>query len=146
MKKDIRLIIFFISVAILFFKSNSYYSNVIEKNWNIVIPEFSFSEEIYEKESEISFFGDGIRYHIFSYKSNNYIESWLRWEKKESRTRRYSSYSDAVKAWLEKLKVEEELYPDFDNCLYYYDEDFQDEIIILWNEEEKKFYVIESFM
>ncbi len=146
MKKDIRLIIFLCSFLILVWKSNSYYSNVLEKNWGIVIPEFSSYEEIYEKEGEPSFFGDGVRYHVFSYRRDSYIESWFRWEEKEYKTRHFLNYSDAVKKWLEEIEVEEEFYPDFEKCLYYYDKDGMDEIIILWDESKKKFYVVESFM
>ena len=44
------------------------YASTIKSNWDISLPIKAVLTETYEKDSGASFHGDGIRYHVFSYK------------------------------------------------------------------------------
>ena len=150
-KKKIVLIVIFIIVVfsllgIIIYNNLSNYSNVLKANWNVELPKNSI-KEIYSANSDSSFHGDGIRYHIFSYKNENKIEELFNWSIEEKETIFYSSYSESVNNWLNKIKVSQENYPDYSNCKYWYKkQDDNSEIIILWNSKENKLYIVESFL
>ena len=104
-------------------------------------------KEIYSANSDSSFHGDGIRYHIFLYRNENEIEELFNWSIEEKETIFYSSYSESVNNWLNKIKVSKENYPSYSNCKYCYEkQDDNSEIIILWDSKEIKLYVVESFL
>lgn len=116
-------------------------------NWGISLPATAFCTEVYEKDSGSSFHGDGIRYHIYSYHSKDAIYSMVEWSSEERETLYYDSLSDAGKAWLGEIEVSEELHPDYENCVTWYDsQEDNSEIVIFWDKNEKKLYVIESFI
>ena len=150
-KKKIVLIVIFIIVVfsllgIIIYNNLSNYSNVLKANWNVELPKNSI-KEIYSANSDSSFHGDGIRYHIFSYKNENKIEELFNWSIEEKETIFYSSYSESVNNWLNKIKVPEENYPNYSNCKYWYEkQDDNSEIIILWDSKENKLYIVESFL
>jgi len=124
------------------------YSNVLEKNWGISIPFKSKYKEIYKKDSGASFHGDGIRYHIFSYEYEDYIDLMFAWDGTDNdNTIFHSSYSEAVSEWLKEIDVPEKYYPNYENCSFKYkSQDDNSELIILWDSEQNKLYIVESFM
>ena len=139
-------IILFSLLVIILYNNLSNYSNVLKINWNIELPKNTI-KEIYSANSDSSFHGDGIRYHIFSYKNENKIEELFNWSIEEKETIFYSSYSESVNNWLNNIKVSKENYPNYSNCKYWYDkQDDNSEIIILWDSKENKLYVVESFL
>ena len=153
MKKKIVIVFIVIFVIIVFsllgiirYNSLSNYSNVLKVNWSIELPKNSI-KEIYSSDEGESFNGDGIRYHIFSYKNENKIEKLFKWSIEEKETIFYQSYSESVNNWLNKIKVSKENYPNYSNCKYWYKkQDDNSEIIILWNSKENKLYIVESFL
>lgn len=123
------------------------YSSVLETNWGISIPYKSKYKEIYQKDSGASFNGDGIRYHIFSYEYEDYIDLMFAWDQTENKTIFYSTYSEAANEWLKEIDVPEEYYPNYDNCSFKYESQKDNsELIILWDNESNKLYIVESFM
>ncbi|MBQ6865080.1 MAG: hypothetical protein IJO14_12690 [Clostridia bacterium] len=52
------------------------YASVIKSNWDISLPIKAVLTETYEKDSGASFHGDGVRYHVFSYKYEEIIVFW----------------------------------------------------------------------
>ena len=50
------------------------YASTIKSNWDVSLPIKAVLTETYEKDSGASFHGDGVRYHIFSYKYEDYID------------------------------------------------------------------------
>lgn len=123
------------------------YNSVLEANWKISIPSRARYSEIYSKDSGVSFLGDGIRYHIFSYKDPYCVEEMLSWESNEKETIYYGNYSNAVNAWLDTIDVPSEYRPDCSECLFWYHaQDDNSEIIILWDKGKNALYVVESFM
>lgn len=123
------------------------YGTVLRLNWGLSLPSSSHYTEIYEADSGPSFHGDGIRYHVFSYTKEKPIEKMISWQSEEQKTKWHSSYSKAVSAWLDQLAVPEDQLPDFTQCSYWYHskEDFS-EIILLWEKEQERLYVVESFL
>ena len=120
----------------------------MKTNWGLEVPGAVSLTEIYEKAVESSFHGDGVRYHVYSYEKEAEIESMLAWEGEERSTCFYESYSEAVDVWLKEIEVPEEKYPDYEKCMYWYKQDEADkrnEIIVLWNQEERLVYFVESF-
>ena len=140
------IIIIFSLLGIIIYNNLSNYSNVLKINWNIELPKNTI-KEIYSANSDSSFHGDGIRYHIFSYKNENKIEELFNWSIEEKETIFYSSYSESVNNWLNNIKVSKENYPNYSNCKYWYDkQDDNSEIIILWDSKENKLYIVESLL
>ena len=143
---SIFAIILFSLLGIIIYNNLSNYSSVLKINWNIKLPK-NIIKEIYSANSDSSFHGDGIRYHIFSYKNENKVEELFNWSIEEKETIFYSSYSESVNNWLNKIKVSKENYPNYSNCKYWYNKkDDNSEIIILWDSKENKLYIVESFL
>ena len=142
----IFIIIVFSLLGIIVYSNLTNYSNILKLNWNIELPKNSI-KEIYSANSDPSFHGDGIRYHIFSYKNEDKIKGLFSWSDEEKETIYYSSYSESVNNWLNKIKVSKENYPNYSNCKYWYNkQNDNSEIIILWDSKENKLYIVESFL
>ena len=145
----IAVVIIIVLGAIMFFiwQHLTDYNTSLEANWKVSIPSKSHYSEIYSKDSGQSFHGDGIRYHIFSYKDHSYVAEMLDWEAGEKETIYYGNYSDTVNAWLDKVEISDEYRPRCSDCVFWYDsQNDNSEIIILWNKENATIYVVESFL
>lgn len=142
------IVLLFILLLIPIWNMTFSYSNILEKNWGISIPSKSKYKEIYQKDSGASFHGDGIRYHIFSYKYEDYIDLMFAWDGTDNnKTIFHSSYSEAVSEWLKEIDVPKEYYPDFGKCSYHYAmQDDNSELIILWDSNKNQIYIVESFL
>lgn len=126
---------------------NSNYSMVLKMNWGFQMPAKSKCIEIYENDTGDSFHGDGKRYHVFSYKSGDDIKTMFTWLSEENKTIYHSCYSEAVNEWLDEINVPDEQYPDYSQCVYWYDkQEDNSEIIVMWDSQAKKVYIAESFM
>ncbi len=142
----IFMIIVFSLLGIIIYNNLTNYSNVLKVNWNIELQKKSV-EEVYNASSDTNFHGDGIRYHVFSYKNEDEIKEMFEWSLEEKETIYYSSYSESINNWLSEIKVTKENYPDYSNCKYWYNkQDDNSEIIILWDNIENKLYIVESFL
>lgn len=156
MKKYSKAITYFLLVilAVLFLpmpviravKSVSSYEYVMKNNWGIVIPAKAGLHEIYSKDTGASFHGDGTRYHVFSYKEDNEILNLFDWNTNNQQTRHYKSVEETLNNWLEEIGVSDSERPDFDSCVYWYETQLDDEILILWDKNKKCLYVVEDFM
>lgn len=150
-KKVISIIlicIIVLSVGILLMRKHlTDYNTTLKANWEISIPSKARYSEIYEKDSGPSFHGDGIRYHIFSYKDHSFVEEMLEWESAEKETIFYGDYSNTVDVWLDTIDIPSEYRPNRSDCLFWYDsKDDNSEIIILWDKENNTLYIVESFL
>lgn len=150
MKRKKIIVVIIIIILFLAFIARQFiplYSLTMMGNWGISLPAAAFCTEVYEKDSGSSFHGDGIRYHIYNYHSEDAISSMVEWSSEERETLYCDSLSDAGKAWLDEIEVSEELHPDYENCVTWYDSQVDNsEIVIFWDKNEKKLYVIESFI
>ena len=143
---SIIIIIIFGLLGITLYNNLTNYSNVLKLNWNIEFPRNSI-KEIYSANSDTSFNGDGIRYHIFSYKNEDEINELFNWSSEEKETIFYSSYSESINNLLDKINVSKENYPNYSNCMYWYNkQNDNSEIIIILNSNENILYVVESFL
>lgn len=123
------------------------YNTTLQANWEISIPSKAHYSETYSKDLGGGFHGDGIRYHIFSYKDLTPISEMLSWETDEENSLFYGRYSNAVNTWLDEIDVPLEYRPDYSACLYWHDtRNDNSEIIILWNKGNNTIYVVESFL
>ena len=123
------------------------YSRVLEANWGFHLPAYARCKEIYAKDSGASFHGDGIRYHVFSYKYEDFIDTMFVWTGNDHATIYSGSLSQAAQAWLDEIQVPEEWRPDYGNCLYrYLSQEDNSEIVVFWNAEENRLYILESFL
>ncbi len=140
------IIIIFTLLGINIYSNLTNYTNVLQANWNIKLPKNSI-KEIYNAHSDSSFHGDGIRYHIFSYQNEDEIKEIFNWSNEEQETIYYSSYSESINNWLNKINVSQEYYPHYYNCKYWYKkQNNNSEIIILWDSKENKLYIVESLL
>ena len=75
MKKNTIVSVIFALILLvsgmMYWKYSNDYTHVIKENWNISIPSDSHYSEVYSKDSESSFNGDGVRYHVFIIKMKN---------------------------------------------------------------------------
>ena len=124
------------------------YSSVLEANWGIELPIKALCKEVYEADTGPSFHGDGVRYHVFSYRYEDYIDLMFAWSGNlENETLFYRSYSEASDIWLDELDIPEEQYPDYDDCFCWYKSAHDNsEILIFWNPEINQIYILESLI
>lgn len=135
-----------IAVGILLYL-NSNYSTTLKTNWGFHMPIKSRCIEVYENDTGDSFHGDGKRYHVFSYKSEDDVKEMFTWSSVEKKTIYHSCYSEAVDEWLDEINVPDEQYPNFSQCLWWYDKQKDNsEIIVMWDGQENKVYIAESFL
>lgn len=154
MKKVISIVLI-VSVCIAFLSFSVFliwnhltdYNTILKANWGISIPYAARYREIYDKDSGSSFHADGVRYHIFSYKNQSYIEEMLEWESYEKGTIFYGNYSDTLAAWLDEIEVPSKYRPECSCSLFLYSSQTDNsEIIIVWNNKNSLLYVAESFL
>ncbi len=123
------------------------YASTIKSNWDISLPIKAVLTETYEKDSGASFHGDGVRYHVFSYKYEDYIDLMFAWTPNEHKTNFYPTTREAAEAWLDEIDVPADERPDYEKCYSWSkSQDDNSEIIILWNNELNKLYIVENFI
>ena len=158
-KKRILLIVLIalISVWTIYKSIVPSYASVLEANWGIELPIKAFCKEVYGADAGPSFHGDGIRYHVFSYKNDSPIEnmlSWsdvngntLAWSQTDGEEKSYQTYSEASHIWLDELDIPMEQYPDYDICFCWYKSEHDNsEILIFWNPEINRLYIVENII
>ena len=123
------------------------YSTTLNANWGFSLPSEAHYSQVYSEDSGASFHGDGIRYHIFSYKEEKPVNEMFDWSDKEERTIFNASYQDAIVEWLNSINVPSEKFPNYAECLYWYEsQDDNSEMIVLWDASLKRIYIVESFL
>lgn len=122
------------------------YSAAIEANWGISLPWQAKMQEVYAKDTGASFHGDGLRYHVFEYEHEDYIDLMFAWSANEHETRHYETVSQAAEAWLDEIDVPAEERPVYDRCgSWNRIKNGTDEIIFFCDSEQNRIYVLESF-
>ena len=123
------------------------YASTIKSNWDISLPIKAVLTETYEKESGASFHGDGVRYHVFSYKYEDYIDLMFAWTPNEHKTNFYPTTREATEAWLDEIDVPADERPDYSKCYSWSkSQDDNSEIIFLCDNELNKLYIVENFI
>ena len=149
-KKRILLVVLvtLISVRTIYKSIVPSYASVLEANWGVELPIKALCKEVYKADTGPSFHGDGIRYHVFSYRYEDYIDLMFAWSGNlESETLFYQSYSEASDIWLDELDIPMEQYPDYDACFCWYKSEHDNsEIIIFWNPEINRLYIVENII
>ena len=157
-KKTLLVIIVVLITAWTIFQSIiPSYSSVLEANWDIKLPVKAFCKEVYSEDAGPSFHGDGIRYHVFRFTNSSEIERmlpWsdlngntLAWSQTQGEEKRYQTYHEATDLWLSELEIPQEQYPDYDSCFCWYKNAHDNsEIIIFWNPEINKLYIVENII
>ena len=149
-KKRILLVVLvtLISVWTIYKSIVPSYASVLEANWGVELPIKALCKEVYKADTGPSFHGDGIRYHVFTYRYEDYIDLMFAWSGNlESETLFYQSYSEASDIWLDELDIPMEQYPDYDACFCWYKSEHDNsEIIIFWNPEISRLYIVENII
>ena len=149
-KKRILLVVLvtLISVQTIYKSIVPSYASVLEANWGVELPIKALCKEVYKADTGPSFHGDGIRYHVFSYRYEDYIDLMFAWSGNlENKTLFYRSYSEASDIWLDELDIPEEQYPDYDACFCWYKSEHDNsEILIFWNPEINGLYIVENII
>lgn len=123
------------------------YSSTLEANWVISLPRRARLTEIYQKDSGASFHGDGVRYHVFSYKYEDYIDLMFAWPPNKYPTNYYATTSEASEAWLDEIAVPAEERPDYSKCSSWHkSQEDNSEIIFFWDSEQNRLYIVENFI
>ena len=123
------------------------YASTIKSNWDISLPIKAVLTETYEKDSGASFHGDGVRYHVFSYKYEDYIDLMFAWTPNEHKTNFYPTTREAAEAWLDEIDVPADERPDYSKCYSWSkSQDDNSEIIIFWDNELNKLFIVENFI
>ena len=150
MKKKVVItvvVLIMLFVVIGFLRLFTSYAFTIKSNWDISLPVKAVLTEIYEKDSGSSFHGDGVRYHVFSYKYEDYIDLMFAWTPNEHKTNFYPTTREATQAWLDEIDVPSDERPDYSKCCSWSkSQDDNSEIIFLWDNELNKLYIIENFI
>ncbi len=123
------------------------YSWVLESNWGISLPGQAHLTEVYEQDSGDSAHGDGIRYHVYDCDAPDAVLEMVDWSDEEPATNYFDSLSQAAEEWLNEIDVPQEQRPDPSVCICWYDEQEDgSEIILFWNGEAGRLYLVESFL
>lgn len=123
------------------------YSSTLEANWGISLPRRARLTEIYQKDSGASYHGDGVRYHVFSYKYEDYIDLMFAWPPTKYPTNYYATTSEASEAWLDEIAVPAEERPDYSKCSSWHkSQEDNSEIIFFWDSEQNRLYIVENFI
>ena len=123
------------------------YSMAMEAKWGISLPFKALCSQVYEKDSGPSFLGDGIRYHVFEYRYEDYIDLIFAWSAAEHETLHFASVSEAADAWLDEIEVPEDRRPDYEACgSWHRSKKDSSEIIFFWDSERNLIYVVENFL
>ena len=123
------------------------YSSTLKANWGISLPWQARLTEVYEQDSGPSFHGDGVRYHVFSYKFEDYIDLMFAWPPTEYPTNHYTATSKAAEAWLDEINVPAEHRPDYSACCSWHkSQEDNSEIIFFWDSERNHLYIVENFI
>ena len=137
----------FVVVISIGWRLFSDYSRVIEINWGITLPWKARLTEIYEKDSGPSFHGDGVRYHVYSYKYEDYIDLMFAWPQTEYPTNFYATTSKAAEVWLDEIDVPAEERPNYEKCCSWHKaQEDNSEIIFFWDNELNHLYILENFI
>jgi len=158
-KKNILLVIIVVLVTVwtIYRAIVPSYSSVLEANWDIELPVKALCKEVYSEDAGPSFHGDGIRYHVFSYANSFEIKKMLPWSDVNGNTlawsqiqgeeKHYQTYCEAADLWLTELGIPQEQNPDYDNCFCWYkNANDNSEIIIFWNPEINRLYIVENII
>lgn len=122
------------------------YGWVLEANWDLLLPAEAGTKEVFQQDSGPSPHGDGIRYHVFSYKKEEPIRDLVAWQTEEQATLHTGSYSEAAERWLDDIGVPAEERPDYGACLYWYQCALDtNELLLFWDSRQSRLYVVESF-
>lgn len=131
-------------VGVVVWHSFCSYPTIIKANWDISLP--TGGTEVYQKLSDKSFHGDGIRYHVIFYKDTEKVNQILQWKPLSS-----TSFQDepivSAQEWLDKIGVSDDWRPEYQQCVcrYRVKEDGS-KIILLWNEQNNYLYIVELFL
>ena len=158
-KKKIVLVIIVVLVTVwtIYRAIVPSYSSVLEANWDIELPIKALCKEVYSEDTGPSFHGDGIRYHVFRFTNSSEIEKMLPWSDANGNTlawsqtqgeeKCYQTYREATDLWLGELEIPQEQYPDYDGCFCWYKNAHDNsEIIIFWNPEINRLYIVEKII
>ena len=123
------------------------YASVLEANWGIELPVKAICKEVYSEDTGPSFHGDGIRYHVFSYRYEDYIDLMFAWPPTEYPTNFYATTSKAAEVWLEEIDVPAEERPNYEKCCSWHKaQEDNSEIIFFWDNELNHLYILENFI
>lgn len=140
MKKNL-IIILTIIISILFiiciYRYNKY-AYIIQKNWNINIP---FEDKLIYQKENTGIRGEGIKYTILKY-NNDYKIKKL---KEYNWTMEYNI--SEIDSTIKNLNIEEKYSLNSNKqYLYFYHEENESKIYILFSIEENKLYIIEQII
>lgn len=144
LKRKNIVIIFLIIIIILsikvktFINNTNLYSNVLNSNWSIDLPKEY--EEVYSSGGKESFLGDGKRYHVFKYHTDD-INSCIDWSVNKD-LKLESHVNDILKT----LNVPEENMVDFNNeYKYFYKmESDSSKLYIIFIPDSYNVYILED--
>ena len=149
MKKKHLVLLFVCALALacgLSLYAKTSYSRVLEANWGISLPFKARNREVFSQDNS-GFHGDGIRYHVYRYQYEDYIDLMFAWRNREGATIFHDSYSKAAEAWLDELQVPRSQRPSYEVCSYWYkSQEDHSELLIFWNPENNHLYILESFL
>ena len=145
MKRGIIVIVMMLAAAVFFGgcgMSALSFGAALKANWGITLPSAAGSEEVYSMESDASFHGDGIRYHVLSYKDEDSIEMMLKWDDEDG-----TAHSENCESWLDRIEVPADMRPVYEGSLSWYKKQTDNsEIVVLLDKEQERLYITESFL
>lgn len=84
---------------------------------------------------------------MLQYGVGSTIEGVLAFSPKDGDNYKQGTYSQVAELWLDEIEVPSEWRPDYAACSYYYVVGKEpNEALFMWNSDEKKLHIVESFM
>lgn len=123
------------------------YTRVLTANWGLTLPAGAKYDMVYAADSGASFHGDGLRYHVYSYRNEEPLLEILSLSDKEQETAFHESYSEAVAAWMDELDVPAQERPRLEGGMYHYEiKSDHSELLVILDSAGRRLFILESFL
>ena len=143
LKKEYKYLLILIVGIILFilYRHLFIYSYSLNRRWDLDLT--SNYEEVKKVEESDSYIGKGISYRVFKYESIDKKNWGIKFSKKDNNTLYYDKTSDCIKDYLKYIGVS-----NFKckNCLYYYKNSNNSELVLIFDKSKKTLYIIENIL
>ena len=144
LKKEYKYLIVLIIVLILsiiIYRHLFIYSYSLNRRWDLNLSS-NYKESIVVKEKD-NYIGKGISYRVFKYNDIDKNTWCIKFTNKDNSTKYYNKYSECISDYLKYIDVDDY---KCSNCMYYYKNINNNELMLILDKNKKLLYVIENIL
>jgi len=119
----------------------------LRSNWGVELPIMAGLYLESKTDTGPSPHGDGIRYHRYSYKYEDFIDLMFAWGGTEKEALYGKTLRESAEEWMGALEVPAEKRPGYESCLAWHKvKPDNSQIIIIWESERNLLHILENFI